>query len=340
VLLTRQHSRHLTTAHRRALGLKLRKRGWSSPRIAARLQVAVGTVHRDLANFSKLKSWAFPARSVGKDGKSRPALRPAVIAKTRSETQHVLAALRTVPAEALPRKLLDVKRVERLARVYQAEQRAQRVRGDVRQGHATLLLGDMRERGTEIADASVDLLFTDLPYAEADLPLWSDLSRLAARVLKSHGMLIAYSGAMFLPEVLRRLGEGLQFWWLGSVVLVQGYHALVTARHIWHDAKPLLFYVRAGFRPAAWISDTVVSQKPEKEHHAWQQNLATAQYYIERLTKPGAVVCDPFLGGGTTGVAALHGGRQFIGIEADRVAFAGAHARLVGLSTTGRGGGR
>jgi hypothetical protein len=78
-------------------------------------------------------------------------------------------------------------------------------------------------------------------------------------------MLIAYSGAMFLPEVLRRLGEGLRFWWLGSVVLVPGYHAFVPARHIWHNAKPLLFYVPAGFRPAAWISDTVVSKKPEKE---------------------------------------------------------------------------
>ena len=262
------------------------------------------------------------------------------MAKSSSETRRALAVLAGLPLTALPRKLLDVKRVERLARVYQAEQRAQRVRGDVRQGHATLLLGDMRERGAEIADASVDLLFTDLPYAEADLPLWSDLSRLAARVLKSNGMLIAYSGAMFLPEVLRRLGEGLQFWWLGSVVLVQGYHALVTARHIWHDAKPLLFYVRAGFRPAAWISDRVVSQKPEKAYHAWQQNLATAQYYIERLTKPGDVVCDPFLGGGTTGVAALHGGRQFIGIDNDPVAFAGAHARLVGLAPTGWGGGR
>ena len=96
----------------------------------------------------------------------------------------------------------------------------------------------------------------------------------------------------------------------------------------------------AGFRPAAWISDTVVSQKPEKAHHAWQQNLATAQYYIERLTQPGDVVCDPFLGGGTTGVAALHGGRQFIGIDNDPVAFACAHARLVGLSPTGLGGRR
>jgi hypothetical protein len=174
--------RHLTPGQRRAVVGALRHQGWSMPRIAARLQIAVGTVHGDLANFSKLKSSAFPARIVGKDGKSRPALRPAVMAKSSRETRCALAVLSMLPPTALPRKLLDVKRVERLARVYQAEQRAQYVRGDVRQGHATLLLGDMRERGAEIADASVDLLFTDPPYAEADLPLWSDLSRLAARV--------------------------------------------------------------------------------------------------------------------------------------------------------------
>ncbi len=69
--------RHLTPVQRRAVVAELRHQGWSMPRIAARLQIAVGTVHGDLANFSKLKSWAFPARSVGKDGKSRPALRPA-----------------------------------------------------------------------------------------------------------------------------------------------------------------------------------------------------------------------------------------------------------------------
>jgi len=60
--------RHLTTAQRRAVVAELRHQGWSMPRIAARLQIAVGTVHGDLANFAKLKSWAFPACILGKDG--------------------------------------------------------------------------------------------------------------------------------------------------------------------------------------------------------------------------------------------------------------------------------
>jgi site-specific DNA-methyltransferase (adenine-specific) len=42
----------------------------------------------------------------------------------------------------------------------------------------------------------------------------------------------------------------------------------------------------------------------------------------------GGVVCDPFMGSGTTGVAALLEGRQFIGIEKDPEIFERACARI------------
>jgi site-specific DNA-methyltransferase (adenine-specific) len=39
---------------------------------------------------------------------------------------------------------------------------------------------------------------------------------------------------------------------------------------------------------------------------------------IDALTLPGELVCDPFMGSGTTGVAAIRVGRQFVGIERDQ----------------------
>ena len=38
---------------------------------------------------------------------------------------------------------------------------------------------------------------------------------------------------------------------------------------------------------------------------------------LVRIVPPGALVLDPFMGGGTTGVAALIEGRRFIGCEID-----------------------
>ena len=39
---------------------------------------------------------------------------------------------------------------------------------------------------------------------------------------------------------------------------------------------------------------------------------------IKIHTKPGQIIIDPFMGSGTTGVAALRHGRKFIGIEKEK----------------------
>ena len=49
---------------------------------------------------------------------------------------------------------------------------------------------------------------------------------------------------------------------------------------------------------------------------------------IQLYTRPGDLVCDPFMGGGSTGLAALALGRRFLGIERDEAHFALACERL------------
>ena len=64
-----------------------------------------------------------------------------------------------------------------------------------------LQFGDMKTLGENIADNSIDLIFTDPPYNEASLSLYGDLARLADRVLKPGGSLITYVGHYALFKI-------------------------------------------------------------------------------------------------------------------------------------------
>lgn len=52
------------------------------------------------------------------------------------------------------------------------------------------------------------------------------------------------------------------------------------------------------------------------------------EYLIATYSNPGDRVLDPTMGSGTTGVAAINLGRQFMGIEKDERFFAVAGQRL------------
>jgi len=51
-------------------------------------------------------------------------------------------------------------------------------------------------------------------------------------------------------------------------------------------------------------------------------------WLIQNYTQPGDLILDPFMGSGTTGVAAVKLGRKFIGIEIDEGYFEIAKRRI------------
>jgi site-specific DNA-methyltransferase (adenine-specific) len=69
---------------------------------------------------------------------------------------------------------------------------------------------------------------------------------------------------------------------------------------------------------------------PERgEHwHPTQKPIEVMRWIIESTTAPGDVILDPYMGSGTTGVAALQAGRGFIGIELEERWFAAAEIRI------------
>lgn len=66
----------------------------------------------------------------------------------------------------------------------------------------------------------------------------------------------------------------------------------------------------------------------EKRFHPSKKPIPVMARIINDLTKPGDTIFDPFMGSGSTGVAAVMAGRNFIGCEKNKEFFDVAESRL------------
>jgi len=177
--------------------------------------------------------------------------------------------------------------------------------------------GDFREVLTDVSDVS--LILTDPPYPKKYLPLWSDLGKWAAQALSKDGLLVAYSGQMYLPDVLSRLGEHLSYWWCAAVVHKGSGNITPLGqpvRKVKNQWKPIvMFYRTDGNGYGKTFADLVNGVGPEKEQHNWQQPVAEAAELIKRFTVEGDLVVDPFAGSGGFCRAAADLKRKAIGAE-------------------------
>lgn len=69
---------------------------------------------------------------------------------------------------------------------------------------------------------------------------------------------------------------------------------------------------RIVFRQQGFITDS-----KDKRYHPTQKPSELVQILIEQFSEPGQLICDPFLGSGTTAVAAVKADRHYIGWEID-----------------------
>lgn len=160
--------------------------------------------------------------------------------------------------------------------------------------------GDFREVLKDVN--GVSLILTDPPYPKDFLPLWGDLGKWASAALADDGLLVAYSGQMFLPQVLELLSQHLDFWWCGAVVH-KGTGNLTPLGHpvrkVVNKWKPLVMFMkRGGTGFEGTFSDLIDGEGKQKDNHNWQQNEKEAALIIETFTKKGDLVVDPFAGSG------------------------------------------
>ena len=190
----------------------------------------------------------------------------------------------------------------------------------------------------DLADESVDAIITDPPYEREAIPLFGDLRNLAARVLRPGGHLVVMTGSMYLPQWLAHLeGDERLLWRYLMTVRLPGGTTVNRIRKVADGCKPILLYNKVGehkdgHRQVFNFIESSPKAAQESEHHKWQQSLDVFEHLMERFASPGDVVLDPFLGGGTTGVAALARGCEFIGCDVDGDAVNVAKERLGGVS--------
>ena len=77
-----------------------------------------------------------------------------------------------------------------------------------------------------------------------------------------------------------------------------------------------------------WMGAMKASEQTENRVHPTQKPVELLRRIVRYYTRPGDVIFDPFMGSGTTGVAAIMEGRRFIGVELDPSYYAIAKRRI------------
>lgn len=245
------------------------------------------------------------------------------------------------------------------ALVAAAERRGARV---VRLGDddAVLIHGDAFELLADVADASIDLVLTDPPY---NLSGYST-GNISMRWRKSFNNDIAEWDGVFSPEqlledVTRVLAPTGNLFAFTSYNMLGEWHRSFDPIFdtfqfvVWHKTNPPPKLYRAGFLNscelivACWNKGHTWNFTKQSEmhnfieapicmgrervkdpHHPTQKPLRVLRHLVRLATAEGDLVLDPFMGVGSTGVAAREMSRRFVGFEVDAAFFDAACARV------------
>ena len=200
-------------------------------------------------------------------------------------------------------------------------------------GNAELWHDDCRER---ICFLDADVCITDPPYG-VDLGSGDQRGKL-------HGLaLLAYEGYAdtyenYVTQVVPTLGLAIKITRRAAIFIGPHIHELpkfdalggvycsaATARHQWgfKNFLPVLLYgTYPDLNNGARIPTVIASNETaEKNGHPVPKPVGWMRWLVALTSRPGETVLDPYMGSGTTGVAAVEQGRKFIGIEREREYF-------------------
>ena len=241
----------------------------------------------------------------------------------------------------------------------------------IKEKEYVLGLGDCVSEMHDIRDRSVDLILTDPPYnlglfmknRETNLGAlrknhfsasnwdfttadkWEELMNKffqeSARVLKKRGAMIMFMSIIRVETIIH---------------IAEKYGFYYKTTGIWHKKNPMprnmnlhfinsteawIYFINQGktgtFNNEGkivhdYIESAVISAKEQKEgKHPTQKPEEILSHFIKLLTNENDLVLDPFMGSGSTGLAALKAKRRFYGIELEEQYYDIATRKLGGF---------
>jgi len=217
----------------------------------------------------------------------------------------------------------------------------------------TLYLGDCLDVMRGMEAGSVDAIITDLPYGTTACswdevipfaPMWE----VVKHVLKPRGVFVTTASQPFTSKLVMSNLDWFRYEWIwhkskatghldakrkplkaheSIVVFAEGnttYNPQMVKgkkHHRGQKAQSKQTQVYGKFTYSLYYSDEYYPQSvifenvQERAIHPTQKPVALYEYLIRTYTNEGETVLDMAAGSGTTGVAAVQTGRNFIGIE-------------------------
>ena len=230
-----------------------------------------------------------------------------------------------------------------------------------------LLLGNCLDLLPQIPDNSVDMVLVDLPYGttackwDSIIPL-DQLWKQYNRICKLDGAMVFTAAQPFTTILAASNLDHFKYEWIWEKP--QGTNPMnAKVMPLKSHENVLVFYrKKPTYNPQMWYSTpyggfssdtskigevygsaqskhrdnpegsrypkTVMKFKQEKGLHPTQKPVELMEYLIKTYTNPGDTVLDNTMGSGTTGVACVQTGREFIGMESDAEYFTIAEQRI------------
>lgn len=206
-----------------------------------------------------------------------------------------------------------------------------------------LLKGDCLELMKDIPDGSVDMVLTDIPYGEVNRS-----SNGLRNLDKENADYETFALHRFLPEI-DRVARGSILIFCGKGQFSQIYNFFATKPGtvraiVWEKTNPSPMNGQhiylSGVEFAVWFKKRGATFNPfckntvfrfpsgRRKYHPTEKNQKLITELLLDNTAPGATVLDPCMGSGTTGIACVQTGRNFIGMELDERYFQIASERI------------